>query len=332
MIKIKENTELGGARRHMNYIGFSLIGLLLLQLSVSFCVYYIMAKSTGAQVGFYGFTVDGYYKTMVDIRKAIGGSAYIESLPLLFATLIGNIVPFLFCVRGVDVGITQLFSRPKVSGGTSAIYGVIGLGGSLVAGIVINIISLLLRLVNLKMTTPDLNIPWQSPLSAALMIITAVVIAPLTEEFICRGIILTVFRRYGDVFAVVASSLVWALLHGNFIQGVPVFVMGLFFGMLAVKSGSILPTIILHALNNALSLIESTVIKQNSMPISLSVSIFNLSIIAAAFALFIAYYKKIKNVKRGESKSGFKVFFTCVPVLIAIIFCVAITVLSVQRV
>ena len=45
----------------------------------------------------------------------------------------------------------------------------------------------------------------------------ATAVVPLfVEEFLFRGVILSQFRKYGDVFAVIASALLFGLLHRNF--------------------------------------------------------------------------------------------------------------------
>ena len=61
-----------------------------------------------------------------------------------------------------------------------------------------------------------------------LEIATTVILVPIGEELLFRGIIQDEMRRaFPPAFAVVATSLVFAIFHGNFIQGSYVFFVGL---------------------------------------------------------------------------------------------------------
>lgn len=78
-----------------------------------------------------------------------------------------------------------------------------------------------------------------------------VIIAPLFEEWICRGLIFGSLRsRYGVVRSVVLSALVFGLMH---VQPVPVlnaFVLGLVLAFIYHKTNSLWSSVILHALYN----------------------------------------------------------------------------------
>lgn len=316
----------------MNRLGIALIALVLLQFVVVIGVYYLFAKWGGEEVGFYGFSFEGISKTVSQIKS--GALKYRAAMPtaLLFATLIGNMVPFSICAPSVDVSIEQAFSKPKVSAGTTAIYGVVALAASIFASLVVNIIRFVLSKSGIQMTTPAFNVPWDSPVGALFMILAIVVVAPVTEEIICRGVLLTVFRRFGNVFAVVGSSLIWALLHGNLVQGVPVFLMGLIFGMLALKSESIIPTIILHSINNLIALFESSAASLNSAVVPIFVSFLNIAAMFLGAALIAIFYNRFEFRSRGANARGFAVFFMSVPMLIFILVCLVDTVMSIKPV
>lgn len=79
-----------------------------------------------------------------------------------------------------------------------------------------------------------------------------VVAAPLCEELMVRKLILYPLRKHGDWFAIITSALIFGFIHGNWDQLPYAFVVGVLYGLLAVKSNSVIPTLILHALNNLL--------------------------------------------------------------------------------
>lgn len=78
-------------------------------------------------------------------------------------------------------------------------------------------------------------------------------LGPVLEELIFRGVMLEGLRKYGNAFGIIMSSVLFGLMHQNFTQCVPAICMGLIWATMAVKSGSLMPSILVHILNNTLS-------------------------------------------------------------------------------
>ncbi len=86
------------------------------------------------------------------------------------------------------------------------------------------------------------------------MFFSLVIIAPLFEEVICRGIFYHSYRRSGSAFkAMLLSALLFALLHMNFNQAAYAIAMGVMAVLLVESSGSLWSSIIYHALINGSS-------------------------------------------------------------------------------
>lgn len=82
--------------------------------------------------------------------------------------------------------------------------------------------------------------------------VTAVVLAPVFEEILCRGLVLeTVRRRWGDAVAVLISALFFGLVHVEPSTALVGFVVGGIFGTIYIRTHSLFSTIILHSINNA---------------------------------------------------------------------------------
>lgn len=82
--------------------------------------------------------------------------------------------------------------------------------------------------------------------------VTAVVLAPVFEEILCRGFVLeTVRRRWGDAVAVLISALFFGLVHVEPSTALAGFVVGGIFGTIYIRTHSLFSTIILHSINNA---------------------------------------------------------------------------------
>ena len=76
------------------------------------------------------------------------------------------------------------------------------------------------------------------------------VVPPFVEEFLFRGVILSQFRKYGDFFAVIASALLFGLLHRNFSQIVFAFICGLALGITLVRTNNIWIPVGIHMFVN----------------------------------------------------------------------------------
>ncbi|HZT82943.1 MAG TPA: CPBP family intramembrane glutamic endopeptidase, partial [Gemmataceae bacterium] len=79
------------------------------------------------------------------------------------------------------------------------------------------------------------------------------VLPAVCEELAFRGLILAGLRqRFRPWTAILLSSLLFALYHMNVFQLLPAFAFGVVLGLLAVRSGSVLPGMLLHLLHNGL--------------------------------------------------------------------------------
>jgi uncharacterized protein len=93
-----------------------------------------------------------------------------------------------------------------------------------------------------------------SPTTQFAAIILAVVGAPFSEEMLFRGFLLPNLAKtpIGFLGAAVLTSLVWAAIHWYSWQGAAeIFMIGMAFSYLLWRTGSIIPSIILHMLFNA---------------------------------------------------------------------------------
>lgn len=75
----------------------------------------------------------------------------------------------------------------------------------------------------------------------------------VTEELFFRGALQGLLRPCGSAAAIFGPALLFSLLHLDAIQGLTALVCGVFLGWLAERSGSILPGMLLHFVNNCLA-------------------------------------------------------------------------------
>jgi membrane protease YdiL (CAAX protease family) len=89
-----------------------------------------------------------------------------------------------------------------------------------------------------------------------LIVILAVVVAPLVEEMLFRGLVQTAFRSYTNRpwLAIIFTSLLFATFHTNGTHWPALFVLGMGLGYAYEKSGSLFRPIFMHALFNGITI------------------------------------------------------------------------------
>jgi membrane protease YdiL (CAAX protease family) len=89
-----------------------------------------------------------------------------------------------------------------------------------------------------------------------MIIILAVAVAPVAEEFIFRFFLYGVLKRYlGPALGIALNALLFAAVHAHLPSFAPLFVLGTCFTLAYEWSGSILVSMTMHSLFNSLTLI-----------------------------------------------------------------------------
>ena len=136
--------------------------------------------------------------------------------------------------------------------------------------------------------------------SLLFAVVTAVILAPLTEEWIFRRMMIDRLNRLGDRCAILFSALIFGLSHGNFDQFFYTFGVGLVFGYLYVRTGKIRYTIFLHMLINLLFGVLPTYLPE--INVSVNGAVFPLTTILILLAELIlaaaGFVALIRNRKR----------------------------------
>lgn len=81
------------------------------------------------------------------------------------------------------------------------------------------------------------------------------ILPAICEELIFRGIILNGFRKYNTIVAILLSSLLFMLMHMSIEQSIYQFVLGIALSSVVVITGSLMASVILHAVNNIIVLV-----------------------------------------------------------------------------
>ncbi len=93
-----------------------------------------------------------------------------------------------------------------------------------------------------------------------ISLISVSVMAPLFEEWLCRGLVLRgLMKKMNPVWAIVVSAAFFAVLHMNPWQAIPAFALGLLFGYVYYRTGSLKLTMLMHCVNNTFSVLISRI-------------------------------------------------------------------------
>ena len=86
-----------------------------------------------------------------------------------------------------------------------------------------------------------------------ITLIFSAVLPALCEETTHRGLLLNGYKQLGMKRAIILTSLLFGLMHMNIEQFFYASLMGALFAFLTISTGSIVPAIIVHFMNNAIS-------------------------------------------------------------------------------
>lgn len=141
--------------------------------------------------------------------------------------------------------------------------------------------------------------------------ISVAVAAPLIEEFLLRGVMLRGMLQHMTTWhAILWSAFFFALIHMNLSQAVGAIIMGIFMGWIYYKTGQLWLTILIHFINNGLSILFTLLFPQDiEMSLmdlliqqynpTLYMAIYIVSVVTLG-AIICYLHKNLKNEQNAE--------------------------------
>lgn len=83
-----------------------------------------------------------------------------------------------------------------------------------------------------------------------LFFIQIAILPAIFEEILFRKVMLNGSKKYGTWFAIVFTSIMFGLIHMNIPQAINAIIIGILFAYLTIKTGTIIPAMVLHLINN----------------------------------------------------------------------------------
>lgn len=162
----------------------------------------------------------------------------------------------------------------------------------------------------------------------------AAFMGPLVEELVMRGGIAYRLQKYGKVFSIIFSAIVFGFFHMNFVQGVFAFLVGIMLAYIAIEY-SFGWAVFFHILNNfGFNLILGTFMtsmvgEAQAEMISLTI----MTIAAVVSVILLGMYRKqiVQYVQENRTAKGtFKVAFSSILGGVFFIICIIVALLGLQ--
>lgn len=163
------------------------------------------------------------------------------------------------------------------------------------------------------------------------MYLYACLLGPVTEEILFRGLVLRSLQPYGKKFAILVSSLLFGLFHGNLMQAPFAFAVGLVMGYVALEY-NIYWAIILHLMNN---LVFADLIPRllSLLPVGMDdliLTVFLLICTIAAVVILILRRRDVRDYwKENPTEKGtYSAFFRAPAMIVFLVITVPIMLMA----
>ncbi len=279
------------------------------------CTYLIMSFWYDAYV--FVMTLLGF--SQLQAHTIITESASLELVQILLSS-VAFLAPFTIAAKAAGGRISELVPLGRPKKGTALPYFLIGVGFCAVANIASSIASQIFEEFGLGYEPYSYDTP-KGTFGFILVLISTAVVPALVEEFACRGVVFGFLEKYGQGFAIMVSSVLFGIMHGNLGQIPFAFLVGLAVGLIRVKTGTLWICIAVHSWNNLMSVVFSSledyiptqytnIIYTLYLTLALTVSIIGLSIISKRQGSD-AYTLEEPDCEASEKKKSIWFFTSC---------------------
>ena len=185
-------------------------------------------------------------------------SALLAGLSLVYFFLVAGLVVACWFRRGATVGNSLLLRSAQWRWWQYLIFGVLTVLSLIVLQ---QILFYLTAQFGIAPGEPEDDMKklrelfgYGDPVKVVLIVVLAVVLAPLAEEFVFRGILYAAFQktRLGVIGSAILLSALWSVMHWGYSSQnlVALLLLGLLFAYVVWRTGSLWPAIVGHGANN----------------------------------------------------------------------------------
>jgi len=92
------------------------------------------------------------------------------------------------------------------------------------------------------------------------MLFGVVILAPVVEELLFRGVLQSAYERRGPVLAIVSSTVLFIMIHQELAQSIALVPVTLALGYVTWRTDSVVPAIVIHLVNNGQAMLASALV------------------------------------------------------------------------
>ncbi len=213
-------------------------------------IYYYIAYFVNAQE----FTLN--YATVIKYlqsHKEILDSPIFSGFGNIFIVVFSMLIVLILAVALFKFPIEKVIAPKKEHFKKAAYWFPVAFLLNILLSIVVNFITIISESFGYTIPGVDFGLENVSKTEMLLNMSYIIIIGPVAEELIYRGIILHFLKPYGKTIAILFSGIIFGLMHGNIPQAVAAFGTGCIMATIAIKCNSIFPTILIHIANNLIA-------------------------------------------------------------------------------
>ena len=176
----------------------------------------------------------------------------------LFEALI--IVPALLYTLKHKYSVAQIFRLRRVNFKVLLISIMLGFAFTIVSDEIDRVVQIFFPLPEQLQNAITAALKIETISDFIIIAFSAVFLASFVEEMLFRGFVQTSLERQFDITkAVMSTALLFVIFHFNPWWSIQVMIFGIILGVVAWKSNSIYPAILMHAINNSIALLMSNI-------------------------------------------------------------------------
>ena len=209
----------------------------------------MMYAGTGIWAGIKG---EGYQATLQ--AASTGGNAILTALVSVFSSVITLII--FLKTKWTPLTRGYLLSKPW---GTLLWVALFSLGTIIPLSFLYEQLGIEMDENTQQIITSIMKEPWGY--------VAVGILAPLAEEVVFRGAILRtllgIMSKKNHWVAIMISAAIFGIVHANLAQFINALLMGLLLGWMYYRTGSLVPGILLHWINNTMAYVLANIIPQS---------------------------------------------------------------------
>ena len=252
-------------------------------------------------------------------------SSILSSLRLLIYPVLNTAIAFLGMKKAKIRPVSMIRTR-DFGIGTIMQYCLGGLLLWVSSGYAAMFITSVFSKYGIDITTVSDYTQTRTGLGIAALILYTVFAAPVTEELFYRGLLMRVFSKASQRFAVIITAVFFGLFQGNISGFITCTCIGIFLGHITLKHGSVIPAIAVRIFLGGITLImDSMRDRMSEMYLIMQITLVAAGVLGAIMLLIFWTGDRMPVNTPKQSTRGFAVAVSSVPFVVTIFLGVIFT-------